>query len=251
MPAAASTRPSRTRAGGSTPSSTSRGSPKTWSVGPSRHDPTRIQRHDPMADPVEQIRLVLGDQQRRAGLCELPEGLPDQPGPGWIELGRRLVEDDVSGAHRQQGGDADELGLAARQPRGMAHGDGLEPKEGQGRATSFQRLGQRQAQVHRAERDFFEDGRDDARALGIRVLEADDDALAPAGRSSGRPSVRRRSSGSPSVPRPPTPGPARTRPGRAWTFRPRSRRRVRRSRRRRWSGRCRGARSSHTRGSDS
>ncbi len=44
-------------------------------------------------------------------------------------------------------------------------------------AGPLDRLGDRQPEVHRPDRDLLEDRRRDARSLGVRVLEADDDPL--------------------------------------------------------------------------
>jgi len=106
---------------------------------------------------------------------ELPEGVADQARPGRVELGRRLVEDHVAWAHREQAGDRDQLGLAAREPRRVAELDRLDAEQRHRRPRPLDDLGHLEAQVLRAQGDFLEDGRGDPRALRVGVLESDDD----------------------------------------------------------------------------
>ena len=87
------------------PSASSRGSARTVAPGPSSDDPPGVDHDDPVAQPVEQVGLVLDDEQRGPGRRELAERLADQPRPLRVELGGRLVEDEVGRPHRQQRGD--------------------------------------------------------------------------------------------------------------------------------------------------
>ncbi len=102
----------------------SAGSSRTDAAGPFDDDSSIVEDDDARAEPVEQVGLVLGDQQRSAGRRELAQRLADEARPLRVELGRRLVEDEVRRTHRQQGGDARRAGpghpiaVAARVRRG-------------------------------------------------------------------------------------------------------------------------------------
>ena len=82
---------------------------------------------------------MLGDQERRPGLGQRPERLADEPRPGRVELGGRLVEDHVARPHRQQRRDPDELGLAAGEPLRVALDRGARAAAGRSPRASARR----------------------------------------------------------------------------------------------------------------
>ena len=77
------------------PARSSRGSARTVVGRPVERDPAVVEDDDPAAQAVEQVGLVLRDQQRRAGRGQAAQRLADEPRPLRVELGRRLVEDEV------------------------------------------------------------------------------------------------------------------------------------------------------------
>ena len=198
-PRAASARVSRARAGGSTPSAAQAGVVEDLGRRSVEDDPAAVDRDDPAA----QARRAGPSCARRSGatvprLGEGSERLADEPRAGRIELGGRLVEDDVARAASRAatrsptscawppesrcGSRIDErLQLqASRSPRGSARPS---------RATG-------KSEVHRTDRDLLEDRGRDPRPLGVRVLEADHDALGELVRRQARRRRRRRASAS-------------------------------------------------------
>ncbi len=91
-----------------------------------------VEHDDPVAQAVEQVGLVLDDEQRGPARGQLAKGLADQPRAFRIELGRRLVEDEVRRPHRQQRGDDHELALAARQAARLALREVVDAERRQG-----------------------------------------------------------------------------------------------------------------------
>ena len=61
-------------------------------------DPAVIDDEDPIAQAVEQVRLVLDDEQRGPARGELAERRADEPRALGVQLGGRLVEDEVAQA---------------------------------------------------------------------------------------------------------------------------------------------------------
>ncbi len=159
------------------PQPSSRGSSRVAAAGPSRTIRPPSTTATRLAEPVEQVGLVLGDEERGAGRGEIAERRGDEPRPLRVELRGRLVEDDVSRPHREEAGDRDQLRLAAGQAGRVAIGEVLDPERREGPARSGHGLGDRQPQVHRPEGHLLEDRGGDPGALRLRVLEADHDPL--------------------------------------------------------------------------
>jgi hypothetical protein len=83
----------------------------------------------------------------------------------------------VRGPHREEARDRHQLPLAAGEAGRVAIGEVLDPQRRQRPPRPGQRLGDRQAQVHRPEGHLLEDRGRNPGALGRRVLEADDHPL--------------------------------------------------------------------------
>src|SRR3954452_6504695 len=76
---------------------------------------------DFVAHPREKVGLVLGDEEAHARLSGCTsERVADQSCAEWVELGCRLVEDEVSGSEREHRGERHKLRLAARQSSRVA-----------------------------------------------------------------------------------------------------------------------------------
>ena len=117
------------------------------------------------AERVEEVRSVLGDEQRRpAAARERSAATTASVASG---SSSRVGSSSTSsrGRHREHRGDRDELRLAARQAGGLALGEVLDPDGRERRADRGDRLGHRTAEVDRPERDLLEDRAGDARQL--------------------------------------------------------------------------------------
>ena len=130
-PRAMSARSRRTADGGSTPRVSSRGSARTSSAGPSRA--TRPASSATTRSHRSASRSVLCSATSNAvpDRARPRSAVADQPRTLRVELGRRLVEDQVRGAHREQGRDHDELALPAGQAPRFTLGQILDPEQAQ------------------------------------------------------------------------------------------------------------------------
>src|SRR5688500_6490627 len=149
--------------------------------GGSAHNDAALGQDDDLARDFEkQVGLLLRDQDAGTVPGQAGDGIADQPRSGRVELGCRLVEDEMLRAHGEQAGDGDQLlltpGKALRVPlRKILDAELLEGGPG-----PRQHLVAGHRQVHRSERDLLEDCRGDLRQLGRRILEPDPDPPAEA-----------------------------------------------------------------------
>ena len=86
---------------------------------------------------------MLGAQDGRPAVRQLFEQVGDRGGPGRIELGRRLVEDEDGRPHRHDARDRDPLLLAAGQGEWLAIGEVGDAQPGQGVVDPRVHLGPR------------------------------------------------------------------------------------------------------------
>ena len=126
--------------GGSTPIASSRSVGEDVCGGSVEHDPSAVDDDDPVAQPVEQVGLVLGDQQRRPGRRPAP-GAPRRRGacrPGRAGPSARRGP---GGRGRIASSEAiaDELGLAAGESSRLALDEVLDAERATALAWSARR----------------------------------------------------------------------------------------------------------------
>ena len=106
---------------------------------------------------------------------QLVEQVGDRRGPGRVELGGRLVEDEDGRPHRDDARDGDPLLLAARQRERLAVGQVGDAKPVEDGVDPRVHLGARHAQVLEPERELLADGQLRGRQLVGRRREDDAD----------------------------------------------------------------------------
>ena len=232
------------------PSVASRGSARTSRAGPSSDDPPGVDDQDPAHSPSSRSVLCSATSSAVPVAASARSAVADQPGPLRVELGGRLVEDEVARPHRQERGDRPtSWRLAAGQPARFALGQVLDAEHARARPCV-------RATVSRAGSPRFigpsaTSSKTDAGHPGQlrgRVLEPDPDPR--------RELVERLAGHRLAVDRQPAAGQRAADRARREPRRDEAERRLarlvrpddaRRSRRRRGSGRCRGGRSRRSR----
>ena len=145
--------------------------------GTSRAMSTSRLEHQAAVHPAEDRRIVFGTQDGGPGPRELVEEVGDRRGPRRIELGRRFVEDQDTGAHRHDARDRHALLFAAGQGEWLAVGEVADRQAGQRGVDPSVHLVARHAQVLEAERELLADGLLRGRQL-VRGCREDDPDLA-------------------------------------------------------------------------
>ncbi len=154
-----------------------------------QRDLVRRVEHQAAVHPAEHHRVVLDAQDRAARSGELLEQLRDRPGPGRVELGGRLVEDQHGRAHRHDARDGDPLLLAAGQRERLAVREVADRQALEGRVDPRVHLVARDAEVLEPERELLADRQLRRRQLVGRRREDDPD---PAEQCAGGGRTRRR-----------------------------------------------------------
>ena len=139
--------------------------------GPVGHHHSPAQHHAARAQ-LEGVGQVVGDHQHRH--VEAAQDVGELAPRGGVEVGRRLVEHEDLGLHRQHGGDRDPAALAVGQVVRRAvdevgHADAVERVH-----HPAVQLGALEAEVGRPEGDVLADGAEEELVVG--VLEDDADA---------------------------------------------------------------------------
>ena len=138
----------------------------------------RRSRRSALHSPSRRSVLCSAIRSDVPGLGQRPERLADEPRPCRVELGASARRGSC-GAGRIARSEAIPTSWACPPDSrcGSRSDEALELEAGDRLARPLDRLGDRQPEVHRPERDLLEHRRRDPGALGVRVLEADDDAL--------------------------------------------------------------------------